>query len=180
MGESGISMAWVFAIIIVLIICGGGSLFNFGGGNAKSDVDALRAEMNQGFTNQQLQQIALSSSNNNYETAKLISDQSLLITTQNQTNQINAVQGFNAVQQSITAQGNAIQQAITELGFKMETCCCSIKTQMLEDRLADAQARLVEKNAEISNFQQSQYILGALGRFVAYPPAAATAAATGT
>ena len=62
----------------------------------------------------------------------------------------------------------------------METCCCSIKTQMLEDRLADANARLVEKNNEISNFQQSQYILNSLGRFVAYPPAAAVATTSGT
>lgn len=176
--ENGISMGWIFAIIIVLIICGGGSLFGIGGCNARSDVDSLRSEMNQGFTNQQLQNIALSSANNNYETAKLIADQSLLITTQNQTNQINAVQGFNAVQQSITTQGNAIQQALCELGHKMETCCCDIKTKMLEDRLADAQARLVEKNNEIVTFQQSQYILGALGRFVAYPPAAASAVGT--
>jgi hypothetical protein len=178
METNGISMGWIFAIIIVLIICGGGSLFGLGGGNAVTDVNALRAEMNQGFTNQQLQQIALSSANNNYETAKLISDQSLLITTQNNTNLTNAIQGFNTVNQNISTQGAAIQQAICDLGYKMETCCCSIKTQMLEDRLADAQARLVEKNAEISNFQQSQYILNALGRFVAYPPAATTTAGT--
>ena len=179
MESTGISMGWIFAIIIVLIICGGGNLFGLGGGNAVTDVNALRAEMNQGFTNQQLQQIALSSANNNYETAKLIADQSLLITTQNNTNLTNAIQGFNAVNQNISTQGAAIQQAICDLGYKMETCCCSIKTQMLEDRLADAQARLVEKNAEISNFQQSQYILNALGRFVAYPPAAAAAATNG-
>lgn len=176
MESTGISMGWIFAIIIVLIICGGGSLFGLGGGNAAAnDINALRAEMNQNFTNQNLSNIALSSANNNYETAKLISDQSLLITTQNNTNLTNAIQGFNTVNQNISTQGAAIQQAICDLGYKMETCCCSIKTQMLEDRLADAQARLVEKNAEISNFQQSQYILNALGRFVAYPPAAAAA-----
>lgn len=179
MEGNGISMGWIFAIIIVLIICGGGNLFGLGGGNAAAnDINALRAEMNQNFTNQNLSNIALSSANNNYETAKLISDQSLLITTQNNTNLTNAIQGFNAVNQNISTQGAAIQQAICDLGYKMETCCCSIKTQMLEDRLADAQARLVEKNNEIVTFQQSQYILGALGRFVAYP-AQATAAAAG-
>jgi hypothetical protein len=173
MDGNGISMSWIFAIIIILIICGGGSLFGLGGNNANNDINSLRSEMNQGFNNQQLQQIALSSANNNYETAKLIADQSMLMTTQNNTNLTNAIQGFNTVNQNIITQGNAIQQAICDLGYKMETCCCSIKTQMLEDRLADANARLVEKNAEISNFQQSQYILNSLGRFVAYPPAAA-------
>lgn len=102
----------------------------------------------------------------------------MLITTQNNANLTNAIQGFNTVNQNIIAQGNDIQQAICDLGYKMETCCCSIKTQMLEDRLADANARLVEKNNEVSNYQQSQYILNALGRFVAYPPAAAAVATT--
>ena len=181
MDGTGISMGWIFAIIIVLIICGGTSLFGFGGNgnNINNDINSLRAEMNSGFTNQQLQNIALSSANNNYETAKLIADQSLLITTQNQANQINAIQGFNTVNQSINALNANLSQAICDLGYKMESCCCSIKTQMLEDRLADANARIVSQNAEISNFNQTQSILNALGRFVANPPAA-TAAATGT
>lgn len=178
METNGISMGWIFAIIIVLIICGGGSLFGLGGGNANAEIGVLRSDMNNGFINQQLQTIALSSANNNYETARLINDQSLLITTQNQTNLVNAIQGFNAVQQSIATQGASLSQAICELGYKMETCCCSIKTQMLEDRLADANARIVSQNGEISNFKQTQDILAALGRFVANPPATATTAGT--
>ena len=54
---------WVFALLILMF---GGNGFGFGGGNNLSD------QMNQGFTNQQLQNIALSSANNNYETAQLI------------------------------------------------------------------------------------------------------------
>lgn len=46
-------------------------------------------------------------------------------------------------------------------------CCCSIKTQMLQDR------QLAERNAEISNYNQSQYLLGQMGKWVAN--AAATA-----
>ena len=52
----------------------------------------------------------------------------------------------------------------------MNECCCSIKTQMLQDRLADAQAENVSLKGVISNDAQSRYILGQLGRFVAWVP----------
>ena len=60
----------------------------------------------------------------------------------------------------------------------MNECCCSIKTQMLQDRLDDTQRQLAVAQDNISNYNQSQYLLGQLGRFVAWTPSG-TQAATG-
>ena len=54
---------------------------------------------------------------------------------------------------------------------EMDQCCCSIKTQKLQDRLADAQADLVTANGQISNANQTQTILNTMGKWVANPAA---------
>jgi len=57
----------------------------------------------------------------------------------------------------------------------MDQCCCSIKTQMLQDKYEQLEDKYRSVQTDLSNAAQSQYILNALGRFVAYPPAAAAA-----
>ena len=87
---------------------------------------------------------------------------------QNNTNLINAIQGFNQVNISIQ-----------NLMPKMESCCCDIKTQMLQDKYEALENLYRNAQNDLSNAAQSQYILNALGRFVAYPPVAATIATQG-
>lgn len=157
------SFLWIFALLILMF--GGGGAFGFGGrGPAPAGAD----QVNQGFTNQQLQQIALSSANNNYETAQLINGQTNALMQQNNTNLVNAIQGFNQVNLGIQNQTNVLSQQIQALQAKLDTCCCEIKTQMLQDRLADANAQRVALQNEISNYNQSQYILGQTGRWVGW------------
>jgi len=84
-----------------------------------------------------------------------------MLTQQNYANQINAIQGFNA-----------ISAKLDQLGFQMENCCCSIKTQMLQDKYEALESKYLVAQNDLSNAAQSQYILGALGRFVAYPASA--------
>ena len=166
----GNAFLWIFAL---LILAGGG--FNGFGGN-NHPAYATQAEMTAGFNNQnvqnQLQQIALSSANNNYETAQLINGQTNTLMQQNNTNLINAIQGFNQVSLTLQNQTNVLGQQIMALSAKVDDCCCSIKTQMLQNRLDDAQAQVVAKTAEISNYNQSQYLLGQMGKWVANAPAA--------
>ena len=163
----------IFALLILLGIFSGG--FNGFGGNANpgyvTQAD-LSAGLNNVTTQNQLQGIALSSANNNYETAMLINGQTNALMQQNNTNLINAIQGFNQVTLSLQNQTNVLGQQIMALSAKLDDCCCSIKTQMLQNRLDDAQAALVSRNAEISNLSQSQYILGQMGKWVANPAAA--------
>lgn len=160
-GGAGGSWMWFLALLVLM---GGG---NFFGGNRGDYV--TQAEMTAGLNNQavqgQLQQIALSSANNNYETAQLIAAQSSAMMQQNNTNLINAIQGFNTV-----------SQQISDLGYRLDKCCCDIKTQMLQDKFDDSQAKLVALQGEVSNANQSQYLLSQLGRFVAWTPSGTQAA----
>ena len=54
----------------------------------------------------------------------------------------------------------------------MQSCCCEIKTQMLQDRLDAAERSNLAKDNQLSNYDQTQTILGQLGRWVANPPVA--------
>lgn len=160
------SFMWIFALLILMFGMGGNG---FLGGRPGFGPDIATADqVNQGFTNQQLQQIAQLSANNNYETAQLINAQTSTLIEQNNANLINAIQGFNQVNLGIQNQTNVLSQQLQALQAKLDSCCCEIKTQMLQDRLADANAQKVALQNEISNFQQSQYILGQTGRWVGW------------
>lgn len=162
-GFGGNGFFWVFALLILMF---GGNGLGFGGGRGPAPASA--DQVNQGFINQNLQQIALSSANNNYETAQLINAQTNALMQQNQTYEINAIQGFNQINLGIQNQTNVLSQQIQALTAKMDSCCCEIKTQMLQNRYEDERAKNVALQNEISNFQQSQYILGQMGRWVAW------------
>lgn len=64
------------------------------------------------------------------------------------------------------------------LDAKMSQCCCEIKTQMLQDRLSDAQAKIVSQEAALNNAQQTQTILNTMGRFVAWAGSGTQTAST--
>lgn len=159
---------WLGAFLIIAILFGGGMFGGFGRGAmpGPDTSEIVNSAINNQTTQQALNQVLLSSANNNYETAQLINGQTRDIMAQNYTNQINVVQGFNAIQQSLA-----------QLGYHMDQCCCSIKTQMLQDKYDNLENLYRTAQNDISNANQSQYILGALGRFVAYPAQATTAAA---
>lgn len=184
-GFGGNSFFWVFALLILMY--GGNGFGGFGGfgGRAPMPTDyATQADLTAGLNNQtvqgQLQQIALSSANNNYETARLIQQQTSDMMQQNNTNLINAIQGFNAVNLNVQNQTNTLSQQIQALGAQLNECCCSIKTMMLENRLQDQQIQNAALRNDISNLQQSQYILSQTGRYVAWAGSGSQAATAGT
>ena len=154
---------WVFALLLLMFGSGG-----FGWGGNRGPAPASADQVNQGFVNQNLQQIALSSANNNYETAQLINSQTNTLMQQNNANTINAIQGFNQINLSLQNQTNVLSQQLQALQAKMDSCCCEIKTQMLQNRYEDERARNVALQNEISNFQQNQYLLGQTGRWLAW------------
>ena len=166
-GSSFFGSDWLGAFLIIAILFGGG--LGWGGNRGPAPDVATKEYVMDTVNNSTVQgQIALSSANNNFETAKLIMDQNAAMQQQNFANQINVLQGFNT-----------IQQQIAQMGFQMENCCCSIKTQMLQDKYDALQEQYRNAQNDLSNAAQSQYILGALGRFVAYPSQAATIATAG-
>ena len=192
MNENGsfFSSDWLGAFLIIAVLFGGFGGFGFGGNAAAAaalttaDVQSMiNAQTNQAT----LENIMLSSANNNFENLKATQDQTTFLAQQNSNNLINAIQGFNAVSGQMTNGFNtinqgicnstaALQQSIADLGYKMDQCCCSIKTTMLENRLADAQAALSNAQDIANNSAQSAYLLGQLGKFVINAPAAAAGA----
>lgn len=161
------SLVWLLAFFM---FAGGG----FGGWGAnRGPVDVvtsaeLQASQNAQTNALQMSQLQQSLADNRFDITQAINAQTNELNQQNNTNLINAIQGFNNLGLQITNQTNTLSQQIMNLDAKMTQCCCEIKTQMLQDRLADAQAKLVTAQNALDNANQSQYILGQLGRFVAW------------
>lgn len=167
---------WIFAL---LLLNNGG----FGGyGNHPGFVTegALAASQNSQTQQLQLNNLTEQVADNKFAVAQAISQQTAEIQAQNNANMINAIQGFNNLGLQLTNQTNVLSSQIQNLSAQMSQCCCEIKTQMLQNRLEDAQAKIVSQQAELSNAQQSQYILSQLGRFVAWTPSGTQAATAGT
>lgn len=173
------NLLWFFAFIFLAGGNGFGGLF--GNKGPMGPPPATQGDLNDAINNQSVQQslnqIALSSANNNYETAMLLNQQSNAMMQNQNTNLINAIQGFNTVTQQLQNQTNMLSQQINQLGYHMDSCCCDIKTQMLQYRLADKTAEAVALQNKLDNRDQTQTILGSLGRFVAWAGSGSQAAA---
>ena len=149
--------SWLFAFLIIALLFGGNGGFGWGGG----DVDAkINAAINNQTTQTGIRDVLLSSANNNYETAMQIAGQNLLNEQQRSADQINVVQGFNAIQQSIAS-----------LSSQLGTCCCDIKTTLLQDKYDAAIRELAKAQTEAATKAQSEYLLSVMGKWVANAPA---------
>ena len=146
---------WIGVFLIIAVLFGGGGFF--GNGNSQAAIDSA---INNQTTQMGIRDVLLSSANNNYETAQLISAQTRDYMQSNYTNQINVVQGFNAIQQSLA-----------DLGYRMDQCCCSIKTQLLQDKYDSALRELAKAQTDASNSAQTEYLLSVMGKWVANPAA---------
>lgn len=177
-GGSFMSSDWLGAFLIIAILFGGG-FGGFGGGNAAAlagyaTVQDVNEAVNNQATQEGIRDVLLSSANNNYETARLIDNQTMYLSNQNSTNTINAIQGFNNIGQQIMNQTNILGSKLDQLGFQMENCCCSIKTLIKDNQIADLTNQLNAANNVAVNSAQSQYLLAQMGRWVANAPSATT------
>ena len=168
MGDSTFNGGWLFVLVILVVLFGmGGNGF---GNNATAAGFATIADVNSIVNNQSLQNSLqnglISSNNNNYETSQLINQQTMAMMNQNNSNLINAIQGFNTTNQALAMGFASVNQNLADLGYRMDRCCCDIKTQLLENRLQDTQIQLQNQQNIAVNAQQSQYLLSQLGSFV--------------
>ena len=141
---------WIGVFLIIAVLFGGGGFF---GGGAQ-DAVAYQA------TQTGIRDVLLSSANNNYETAMLVSNQTRDLMAQNYTNQINVVQGFNQ-----------ITQALAGLSTQLGSCCCDIKSTLLQDKYDAALRELAKAQTDASNKAQTEYLLSVMGKWVANPVA---------
>lgn len=170
MEMTGNNMLWFLAFVLMAGGFNGNGLF--GGRGPIGPPPATQSDVNAAINNQtiqeQLNRLGIETANNNYETALLLNQQTNQMQQQNNTNMINVIQGFNAVTSQLQNQTAQLGQQIQQLGYQMDSCCCSIKTQMLQDRLADKTAEAIALQNKLDNRDQTQVILGNLGRFVAW------------
>ena len=180
MAESSfMSSDWLGAFLIIAILFGGG--FGFGGGRGGAvpmpnfaTVQDVNEAVNNQATQEGLRDVLLSSANNNYETARLIDNQTMFLSNQNNTNVLTAVNGFNAVNQNIASGFADVRQSMAALGAQLNECCCSIKTLMLENRLQDTQIALQNEQNKAVNAEQSQYLLSVMGKWTPFAPTTTT------
>ena len=151
MGNRG---EWIGVFLIVAVLFGWGG---FGGGR-----ESVREAIDAQSTMTGIRDVLLSSANNNYETSMLISQQNLMNQQQNSTNQLAVINGFNALQASLAG-------ISTQLG----SCCCEIKTQLLQDKYDSALRELAKAQTDASLAAQSAYLLSTMGKWVANPAAVA-------
>ena len=172
-GGSFFGSDWLGAFLIIAILFGGG--FGGLGGRGPAPNLATVTDVNTAIANQStqagLQNVLLSSANNNYETARLVENQTMTLMNQNNTNLINAIQGFNQVGLQIMNQTNTLGSKLDQLGYQMENCCCSIKTLIKDNQIADLTNQLNNANNVAVNAAQTQTILNTMGKWVANAPA---------
>ena len=161
---------WLGAFLIIAVLFGG--FGGFGGNSAAATITDVNTAIANQTTQNGIQSVLLSSANNNYETARLVENQTMQLMNQNNTNLINAIQGFNQVGQQIMNQTNVLGSKLDNLGYQMESCCCSIKTLIKDNQIADLTNQLNNANNIAVNSAQSQYLLSQMGRWVANAPAA--------
>ena len=131
MGDSTFSGGWIFAFLIIAVIFGWGN--NGVGGNGNFAAYATMADVNAAINNQSTQQslaaIQLSSANNNYETARLISDQNMTMMNQSSRgrvlyNQLDRLQDTQiALQnaQNVAVNAQQSQYLLSQLGTFVPT-----------------------------------------------------------
>lgn len=136
-GDGWSGMIWLFAI---LALFGGGGFGGFGGNNGNAQ--AIQADVNRGFDNQNLQA----------QTRDILSAvtngtaQTIAASTANATNAINAIKDGNAA--LIREFGN-VETALTALDGNMRTCCCDTK-QLIQATASATDAQIAQSKYDTS------------------------------
>ena len=111
-GFGGNSFVWIFGLLILLCLFNGGFGGGFGGNS-----NAVQADVNRGFDNQNLQ----AQTRDILAAVTSGTAQTIAASTQNAANAITAIKDGNA---SIIREFGNVETALTALGGKQQECCC--------------------------------------------------------
>jgi len=132
----GNAFMWIFAL---LILANGG----FGGGwGGNGNTNAIQADVNRGFDNQNLQ--AQTRDILNAVTGGTA--QTIASSTANATNAINAIKDGNA---SLIREFGTVETALTALSGKQQECCCNIQ-QLIRETSANTNANIAQSKYDTS------------------------------
>ena len=155
----------IFILALLMMNGGWGGMGRFPGGVSDGDLAASQAAQT---TQLQMSNLLSGQQGNLFDIARMSSYLTLSMMSQHNANLINAIHGFNSLGQQITNQTNTISTQISQMASQLSSCCCEIKTQMLQDRLDAAERRNVVLQNAIDNNNQTQTILSQLGRYVTW------------
>lgn len=130
----------IFALLVLLGLFNGGG-FGWGGGNGNTN--ALSADMQRGFDNQ----------NTMAQTRDILSAvtdgtaQTIAASTANAKNAINAIKDGNA---SLIREFGTVETALTSLAGQMQECCCSTKMAIMQNNY-DGAMRDAATNANFTS-----------------------------
>ena len=133
----------IFALLVLLGIFNGG----FGGFGGNGNTNALSADMQRGFDNQ----------NTMAQTRDILSAvtngtaQTIAASTANATNAINAIKDGNA---ALIREFGTVESALTALSGKMQECCCSTNMAIMQNNY-DGAMRDAATNANFTAQIQS-------------------------
>ena len=161
-GDGGGLLGGDGLLVILLFLLMGGGFGGFGGnrgGESTATTAQLDSAINQQTMTSKIDQLAYGMSTAGYENARLANESQMQAASIAAQNQLTLCQGFGGVTAGIAALANQMQQ-----------CCCEIKSQLAADKIETLQAKVNEQAAALGNMQQSQYILGQLGKWRGNPP----------
>ncbi len=177
-GGSGMGF-WGFLILAMFLFGGGG----FGGFGNNGNSNALQADVNRGFDNQNLQA----------QTRDILgavtsgTAQTIAASTQNAANAINAIKDGNA---GIIREFGNVENALTALAGKQQECCCStlraidsvnynnalntaaIQKTIVEEAQKNRDLQMQSRYEDVSNENNFLRMQNLLGNVVRYPSAA--------
>lgn len=119
MGDNGMAGGmgfWGFLILAMFLFGGGGG---FGGFGNNGNSNALQADVNRGFDNQNLQ----SQTRDILGAVTSGTAQTIAASTQNAQNAINAIKDGNA---SVIREFGNVETSLAALAGKQQECCCSV------------------------------------------------------
>lgn len=146
----GFGGSWIFLFAILALMWGGNGAFGGGAGNT----NAIQADVNRGFDNQNLQA----------QTRDILgavtsgTAQTIAASTANASNAINAIKDGNA---ALIREFGTVETALTALGGNLQNCCCSIQRNIDQTNYNLAQSTAA---INATTTAQTQKILDALAQ----------------
>lgn len=146
----GFGGSWIFLFAILALMWGGNGAFGGGAGNT----NAIQADVNRGFDNQNLQA----------QTRDILgavtsgTAQTIAASTANASNAINAIKDGNA---ALIREFGTVETALTALSGNMQNCCCSIQRNIDQTNYNLAQSTAA---INATTTAQTQKILDALAQ----------------